>query len=156
MRKLIAILLCTVLMFSSFSIGVSAVETKSVLISRSVETLETGEYIVTELYQTQRAFQPLTEGREVQGNKSKSVYLPDGTLLWKLTVEGVFNCISGVSAKASSSNAVVRVYVSNVHFVSKSSSCSGNTATATGTASYNSVNRTETVSISCDVHGNLY
>ena len=74
MRKLIAILLCTVLMFSSFSIGVSAVETKSVLISRSVETLETGEYIVTELYQTQRAFQPLTEGREVQGNKSKCIF----------------------------------------------------------------------------------
>lgn len=156
MKRAISVLLCAVLCLCFFSIGVSAVETQTVLISRSVETLENGEYIVTELYQTQRAFQPLTEGREVQGNKTKNVYMPNGTLLWSLTVEGTFNCISGISSKATTSYAWVDIHSNNVKLLSKSASCSGNTATATGTVSYNSVNRTETVSISCDIHGNLY
>ncbi len=156
MRKLVSVLLCVILCFSVCSLECSAVATEKVLISRSVETLENGEYIVTELYQTVRALQPLAEGREVQGSKTTKLYSPSNTLLWDLTVEGTFNCISGVSAKATGSNAVLKVYASNVHVVSRSANYSSNTATATGTVSYNSVKKTATVSISCDVHGNLY
>ena len=156
MRKFISALLCVIVCISICSFSASAEEVKNQLVSRSVEMLQDGDYIVKELYQTEQAILPMTEGREISGRQTSTYYSSNGTAMWALSVEGTFIYINGVSSRAISAYASVEIFANNAKLVSKNATYSGNTTTATATVSYFGSSKTGSVSISCDIHGNLY
>lgn len=150
MKKFISVVLAS-LLFISCTVFVSAKEPQDILVSRTVEVLENGDTIVTELYEN--AIQPRT-GKS--GHKDYTYRNSSGTAIWGVTVDGTFTYNYGVSSTATSATATVKIYSSNADFVSKNAYTSGNTATATGTVSYNASVMTRSVSVSCDKYGNLY
>ncbi len=125
--------------------------------SSSIEYLENGDYIITELFVSPSSFRA-SDGIAATkpGQKTATYYNSVGTKIWSVTVDGMFQYTYGVSATATSASATVNIYVASATFVSKSASTSGNTATATGTVRYSGVNTTKSVSVSCDIYGNVY
>lgn len=149
MKKIVSVLLVMVLAVSLLSVGASAKEPEDILISRTVETLENGDMIITELYEN--AIQPRT-GKN--GYKIYS-YASAGRTIWDLTVNGAFEYTYGVSSRATTAIATVRIYDSRAELVSKEAYTSGSTAVARATVSYNGISVTRSVSITCDKYGNL-
>ncbi len=150
MKKLIAVFLAGLLLISC-TVAASAKEPRDILISRTVEVLENGDSVVTELYEN--AIQPRT-GKS--GYKSYTHRNSGGTAIWKVTVTGTFTYNYGVSSTATGATATVNIYSGNAAFQSKNAWTSGNTAWASGTVVYDTVSTTRSVSISCDKYGNLY
>lgn len=151
MKKFVSVTLTLLLAISLFGINVLAVETEDILISRSVEVMENGDYIVTELYLD--AVQPYAG---TSGHRTATWVNALGTNIWTITVNGTFTYTYGVSSKATSSSAVVEIFNNNATFVSKNAYTSDNTATATATVRYSASNSSLDISVSCDKYGNLY
>ena len=151
MKKAISILLTALLLISLFSFSASAAEQQDILLSKTVEVLENGERIVTELYQS--AVQPRTG---TSGHKTETYYGANNSVIWAVTVDGTFTYSYGVSSTATSAKATVNIYNSNAKFIDKTAYTSGNTATASALIAYNSVTSARSVSVSCDKYGNLY
>lgn len=150
MKKILTFLMTAVLLISALSICVSAKEPEDILLSRTLETLENGDVVITELYEN--AVQPRT-GKT--GYKVGS-YTSGEKTIWNVRVDGSFTYTYGVSSQATAAKATVKIYDSNASYVSRSAYTSGNTATATGTVTYLHSTTTRSVSISCDKYGNLY
>ena len=51
MKKIMAVLLCLMMLFTLMSSPVSALEPKDVLVKHAVEILENGDTVVTEVYE---------------------------------------------------------------------------------------------------------
>lgn len=151
MKKFISVLLVFIFITSCCSLSVLAAEPRDILLSRTVETLDNGDSIIIELYEN--AMQSRTGA---SGHRTYTYRNSSGFDIWSVTVNGTFSYTYGVSSTATSSSAVVEIFSGNAHFVSKNAYTSGNTATATGTVTYNSVTTTRSVSVSCDKYGNLY
>lgn len=149
MKKAISLLLSCVVLISIFSIGVSAAG--DTLLESSVEILENGDKIVTELYKP--VIQPRTG---VKGYKTATYYSAASVAIWAVTVNGSFSYNKGVSSKATDSTATVKVYSSNASFSSKNASTSGKTATASAVVYYNTYKTSKSVSVSCDNYGKIY
>jgi len=150
MKKLFAFLFCGFLVLSVLVMPVSAVEAGDILISSSVEILENGDCIITEVYEN--AVQPRSERT---GYGKATYYNAGGTAIWDVTVKGTFT-YNGTTSSATSATATVNLYSNNATFISKSAGTSGNSATATATVRYNAVQVTRTARVSCDKNGNLY
>lgn len=151
MKKLIFILSVCLLLLSIISIGASAEAPEVILQSRSVEVLENGDTFVTELYMP--AVQPRTGAT---GYRTGTYYNASGSAIWAVTVNGSFTYNYGVSSKATSASATVQIYNNNATFLSKNAYTSGNTATATASVRYAAYTTNKSISVSCDVYGNLY
>ena len=151
MKKATSSLLTALLLISIFTFSVSAAEQRDILLSKTVEVLDNGDTVVTELYQN--AVQPRTG---TSGHRTATYYNSDGVAIWNVTVYGTFNYSYGVSATATSASATVNIYNSNAKFIDKTAYTSGNTATASALIAYNSVTSARSVSVSCDKYGNLY
>lgn len=150
MKKVISLILCCVLFLSLSSILAFAAEPEDILIKRSVELLDNGDFIVSEVYEC--AIQPRS-GKS--GYASATYKNANGTAIWKVTVDGSFT-YDGTTSSATSATATVSIYNTNAKFVSKNAYTSGNTAIATGTVKYDLVQTTRSASVSCDKNGNLY
>lgn len=151
MRKWFLLLSIVVLLVCFGSFTVSAQEPKDVLISRTVEVLDNGDSIVIELYENAVQVRTGKSGYRTYTYRNSS-----GSAVWNLTVDGSFIYNYGVSSTATSATATVNIYNNNARFISKNAYTSGNTATATTTVAYNTVSTTRSVSVSCDIYGNLY
>lgn len=149
MKKILSLLLVAVLLVSSLSIMAFAKGTEDTLLSRTVEVLDNGDTVITELYEN--AMQPRT------GKKGHKVgtYTSGGKEIWSVRVDGTFEYTYGVSSKATNATATVTIYEPNAAFVRKNSYVTTNKAIATAEVSYHGVSATRTVSISCDIYGNL-
>ena len=151
MKKAISILLTALLLISLFSVSASAAEQQDILLSSTVEVLDNGDTVVTELYQS--AVQSRTGA---SGHKTSTYYNSDGAAIWSVSVQGTFTYSYGVSSTATGASATVNIYNSNAKFIDKTAYTSGNTATASALSAYNSVTSARSVSVSCDKYGNLY
>lgn len=150
MKKVFSLLMTAVFLISVLSVCVSAKEAEDILLSRTVETLENGDVVTVELYES--ALQPRTwkTGYKVY------TYNSNGQAIWDLKVDGTFTYTYGVSSQATGAKATVRIYDSKASYVSKNAYTSGSTATATGTVTYMLSVITRSVSVSCDKYGNLF
>lgn len=156
MKKWVSLLL-TMLIFAVPLSGIAqAQERQDVLTSTTIEYLENGDYIITELNHPLYSWQTMANSYTKPGSKTSTYYNSSGTAIWSVTVNGTFTYTYGVSATAASATASVNIYNSNASYVSKSAYTSGNTATATGTVKYNGLSTSKSVSVSCDKYGNLY
>lgn len=151
MKKIVAVLLCVVLIFSVMSLSVSAYEPEDILVSREVEILDNGDMIVTEKYLD--AVQPYTG---TSGHATRTYTNALGKDMWALRVYGTFTYTYGVSAQATSAEAVVALYDSGCSLVSKNAYTHSNTATATCSVQYGGAVTNAHVDLSCDIYGNLY
>ncbi|MEY8312490.1 hypothetical protein AALA61_10975 [Oscillospiraceae bacterium 42-9] len=151
MKRIIAVLLCLIMFFALMVSPVSASEPKDMLVKRTIEILENGDVVTTEVYEC--AVQP----RSGKNGYVTSTYVDaTGRAIWMLTVTGSFT-YNGVSSRATSAEA--SVYINNTtkaKFVSKNAYTSGATATGTATVTYLDSRTTRSASVSCDKNGNLY
>lgn len=151
MKKIMAILLCLMMLFTLMSFPASALEPKDVLVKHAVEILENGDTVVTEVYEC-----------AIQARSEKSGYVTStyvnaaGTTIWKLTVTGTFT-YNGASSRATSAEASVYINnTTNAKFGSKNAYTSGASAIGSATVTYNASHTTRSVTVSCDKNGNLY
>lgn len=150
MKRIIAVSLCLMMLFTLMSSPISASEPKDILVKRTIEILDNGDTIVTEVYEC--AIQPRSEKT---GYATGTYVNSAGTAIWKLTVTGSFT-YDGFTSTATSAEASVSIYKTKAEFVSKNAYTSGATATGTATVTYNDSRTTRSASVSCDKNGNLY
>lgn len=150
MKRVFSVLVVFCLFIGLCAVSAMAKENEDTLISRTVEILDNGDSIVTELYLD--AVQPRTG---TKGHKV-STYKANGAAIWDVTVNGTFTYNYGVSSEATGATATVNIFNRKAEFVSKNAYTSGNTATATATVRYDSMLTTRSVSVSCDKYGNLF
>lgn len=151
MKKVMAVTLCLIMLFTLVSSPVSALEPEDILVKRAVEVLENGDTVQTEVYEC--AVQP----RSGKSGYVTSTYVNAvGTTIWRLTVTGSFT-YDGVSSRATSAEATVYINnTTNAKFVSKNAYTSGASAIGTATVTYNASHTTRSATVSCDKNGNLY
>ncbi len=150
MKRFVALLISCVLVLSLCSLPTVAAEPGDILVKQTVEFLDNGDSITTEVYEC--AVQP----RSTKTGYASATYKNSaGTAIWKVTVTGTFT-YNGTSSSATSASASVSTYTTKAEFISKNAYTSGKTATATGTVKYDLYQTTRSVSVSCDKNGNLY
>lgn len=150
MKRIAFFLIACLVIFSLCSTSALATENNDVLVKRTVEVLDNGDSIVTEVYEC--AVQPRS-GKT--GYASATYWNSLGAAVWKVTVTGTFT-YNGTTSSATNATASVSIYNSNAKFVSKNAYTSGQKATATATVKYDTVQTTRSASVSCDKNGNLY
>lgn len=159
MKRVLCMFLTAILLVGSLVSVVSASEAPTVTKYSSIEYLENGDYIITELVVDSSDSPFRVKGQETratkQGTKTATYYNSAGTKIWSVTVDGTFSYTYGVSATATGSTATVNIFVNGATFRNKNAYTTGNTAIASGTVAYNGVSTTKSVSITCDKYGNL-
>ena len=149
MKRFLSFCLAILLLASAFSVtAVAAPENR--LVSTSVEYLEDGSYFITEVYES--AIQPRT-GQI--GSKTSTYYGENGSKIFSVTVNGTFSYVYCSSVGATGAEAIVNIFNNNASYVSKSAYTREASAYAVGTVSYNGINITRTVVLTCDKYGNL-
>lgn len=149
MKKLVSVVLCLMILFAAAAVPVGA--TGGQAMSVSVEYLEDGSYIVTEITQDV----PVARSTRTSGSKTATHYGANGAAIWYVTVYGKFTYDYGVSSSATSATATVGIIDKNAKYVSKNAYVFGSTAYATGTVTYGVNSLSKTVSLTCDRYGNL-
>lgn len=150
MKKVVSVFLCVLLLFSVLSVSASAQEPEDILVSRKVEVLENGDQIITEIYLN--AVQPMTG---ISGHATRTYKDAFGTAMWAVVVNGTFNYTYGVSCEATYAGVVVPIYDSGCSVVSKNAYTHSNAATATCSVQYGHSVTNGSVTLYCDVYGNL-
>lgn len=150
MKRFLSFAMVMALLSSMFALHVNAAESADDLVSRTIEYLDNGDYIVTETYKP--AIQPFSG---TSGYKTATYTNSSGSRIFAVTVYGSFS-YNGSSSSATSSSASVDIYASNTSFVSKNAYTSGSSAYGVGTAKYSGINCSVTAKLTCDKNGNLY
>ena len=150
MKRVLITLATLLLLVSMVALPVSATESTDQLLSRSIEYLDNGDRVITEVYRS--AAQPFSG---TNGYKTSTYIHSNGSSIFSVTVNGTFT-YNGSASSATSASATVRLINANASFVSKNAYASGAAAFATGTVNYGGINITRTVSLTCDRNGNLY
>lgn len=149
MKRFLALVLSILLILPILSVAASAASADK-LISTTTEYYEDGSYAVINVYENM--IQPRT-GKT--GYKDGIYYSFNGTSIFKVTVNGSFDYVYGISSTAKSATANVSIYNSDTSFVSKNAYTSGASAVATGTVKYLGNVVSKTVTLTCDKYGNL-
>lgn len=148
MKRILSFAL-VVMFVCMFPIQGNAVENKSEFIC-----FEDGSYMTVEIIRN-----GMRASGSVTGSKVYTHHGNDGTANWKVTLTGSFT-YNGSSATCTSSDVDVTIYDSSWYTISKSSSKSGSTASASVTMGEKqggvTINRVPVdLSLSCDKNGNL-
>ena len=134
----------------------------AVIRQHSIEHLTDGSYYETTI--TTNDFHSYSLIRTASltrsANKTTTYTSSSGAKLWSVTVTVNFSYVKGKSSKCTSSSVSATAYSASWKISNKSSSKSGNTATASATVLQYSGARpvnsvTRKVSLTCDVNGNL-
>ena len=151
MRRIIALLISLAVFIAPLFVTANAVEASDEV---CVWYFDDGSYITeTFLIVQSRALGSIT------GTKTRNYYDSERALDWKVVLTGSYS-YTGSNATCTSSTCNVTIYDSSWYTVSKSSSKSGNTATASATMGEKLLGVTVrqvpvSLSISCDKDGNL-
>ena len=143
MKRILTIICCLTLLLGIVPFCVSASETASQNM-QTVEYLEDGSYIVTELEVT-----PAVARTARSYTKKSTYYTASNTAVFN------FNYTYNVSCTATSQSVSVSIYDNSASYVTKTSSRSGATVYGSGTVYYLGKNRTLSLSITCDKYGNI-
>ena len=146
MKRILSLVLCICLLVSCFAISVNAEGTSS----SSIEYLADGSYFVTEMSETNS----LTRTAKT-GTKISTYYTSDNMKVYAVELTGYFNYTYGSSATATNQSVSVVLYADEASFISKSSRRSGATVYGSGTISYLGYTRAKSLTLTCDVYGNL-
>ncbi len=164
MKKLLSIILTTVIFISLFSFNTLAIEykettDKEIIISETTEYFEDGSSITTTITQFLNENQTRAT-KTVSGSKTKTAKNSSGDVLYKFKVTGTFSVNEGVSATCTAVSCSASDFASGWSLDSSTTSKSGNTANATGNFKYKVLgittrNQQTQASLSCNVNGVL-
>lgn len=149
MKRILTILCCLTLLLGIIPFCAFASEPVPQT-TQTVEYLEDGSYIVTELEVT-----PAIARTARSYTKTSTYYTASNTAVFSVSLTGNFNYTYNVSCSATSQSISVAVYANSASFVSKTSSHSGATVYGTGKVSYLGKTLSLSVSITCDKYGNV-
>lgn len=161
MKKIISIVLITVLLLCTVSISVSATTQREVVVSENTEYFEDGSSITTTITQIVSNSKNLARAtRNVTGSKTKTVKNSSGDVLFKFKITGTFTVNEGVSATCTAVSCSASDLASGWSLDSYSTSKSGNTATATGNFKHKvlgitNVTQQVTNTLTCSTTGTL-
>lgn len=165
MKKLLSIVLTTVILTSLFSFNASAVSydksaANEIIVSETTEYFEDGSSITTTITQQVSDIQPFATTKTVSGSKTRTVKNADGDVLYKFKVNGTFSVNIGVSATCTAVSCSASDLASGWSLDSSTTSKSGNTAKATGVFKYKvlfvtTITQETPVSLACDANGTL-
>lgn len=149
LNSLLLLVLCVACLLSTVSAqGLAAAEDDTC--TQRID-FEDGSYcIVGEVITCYTA----ADSEEKTGQKTSTYFNSDDEPIYSVIVYATFT-YDGSSATATSAEAYVVVHDSSATYVSKSVSTSGNSATATGTVKYKSINRTLKSTLTCSKTGVL-
>lgn len=164
MKKLLSIILTTVIFISLFSFNTSATvyeETadKEITVSESTEYFADGSSVTTTI--TQFISQNQTRAtKTVSGSKTQTAKNSSGDVLYKFKVTGTFSVNEGISSTCTAVSCSASDLASGWSLYSSSTSKSGNTASATGIFKYKVLGITTQTqemlsSLTCDANGVL-
>ena len=146
-----------------FTFASASTSNAAVIAKQNIEYLPDGSYYETTIT-TKEDIRFLSLGRTASasrsGNKTTTYKTSSGVKLWSVTVTGNFSYVKGKSSKCTSSSVSAASYSASWKISNKSSSKSRNTAIASATGSKYTgstliSSHTLTVSLTCDVNGNL-
>lgn len=146
MKRLLSSILCICLLVSCFAVSVCAEEYSSF----SVYYLADGSYFVTEVIETN----PLARTTK-SGTKVSTYYTSDNEKVFAVKLTGYFDYTYGSNVTATNQSVSVVLYKDEASFVTKSSRRSGATVYGSGTISYLGYTRAKSLTLTCDVYGNL-
>lgn len=158
MKKLLSIILTTILLISLFSLTTYA-QSPEIVVSETTEYFDDGSSITTTI--TQLANNDLTRAtKTITGSKTKTVKNSDGDVLYKFKVTGTFSVNEGVSSTCTAVSCSASNLASGWSLDSSTKSKSGNKATATGVFKYTvlfitTITQETTATLTCDKNGNL-
>lgn len=161
MKKLIAVLIMTTLLFSMvFCISANAAET-SENTKTTVEILENGDYIETVIIDYTAAGNSdysINATQTKTGRKTSNYKNSSGAVLWSVSVTGTFS-YNGTTSTCTSCSHSTTAPSSAWTIKSASHSKSGNTATARATATQKTSTGTKdfsmSVTLKCSANGTL-
>lgn len=153
MKHIVSILLCILLVCSSFTFPVSAVEDNSA--NEQIMISQTIEYIGNDCYYIETIYVPSVQpyGYTKTGTKT-AAYVVAGTTIYSVSVTGTFY-FDGSTSSATSASGSIATYVESAKIKSCDAHTSGNSAVATGSVTYYGITLQKTVTLSCDKDGNL-
>lgn len=153
MKRTFALVLSLALLCSLGTVPVAAAELPSedgqVVVSRRVEYLDNGYYIIETVYQSTAQ----SRGSTTSGSKSAQCYV-GSTHIFTVTVSGEFT-YNGSTASATSASGSFDAYVSDATLTSSNAYTSGASAIAQVSVRYQGVPLSKTVKLTCDKDGNL-
>lgn len=145
MRKYFSFIFVVILVVSCVSVCANAQK-----VSTTVEYLEDGSYIVTEITTTNP-----NARAGISGDKRQTYYNSSSKQIFSVTVTGQFTYSYGVSVSATGGSVKVSIHDSGATFVEKYANPSGNTVYGHGSVMYLNVKRSLNPKITCDKYGNL-
>lgn len=146
MKRLLSLALCIFLFVSCFAISANAEEA----VYASVDYLADGSYFVTEVTETN----PLSRATK-SGTKVSTYYTSDNEKVFAIELTGYFNYTYGSSVAATNQSVSVVLYKDEAQYITHSSRRSGATVYGSGTVSYLGYTRAKSLTLTCDVYGNL-
>lgn len=149
MKRVLALLVCVLLLGSTIAFPVAAESKNQIEISRTVEDLGNGCYYIETI--TVPGIQPYSNTKS--GTKT-AVYVVDEQSIYAVSVTGEFT-YDGSTATATSAEDSVVAYVEGVTLESHNAYTYGAYACASATVTYKGVKLTKTVKLLCDRNGNL-
>lgn len=164
-KKLLSIVLTTVVLVSLFSFNTSAVSydkstENEIIISETTEYFADGSSITTTVTQQISDVETFATTKTVSGSKTATVKNADGDVLYKFKINGTFSVNIGVSATCTAVSCSANDLASGWSLDSSTTSKSGNTAKATGVFKYKvlfvtTITKETNISLACDANGTL-
>lgn len=152
MKRIVSIVICLILVISTCSISVAALESKDsdqIAVCQTVEHVGNGCYYIETIYiPTIQPYRGSKTGTKV------AEYITSGTTIFTLSVTGTFS-YDGSTATATSASGALATHVPNATINSRRAYTSGASACAFGSVSYNGATLQKTVTLTCDKNGNL-
>ena len=149
MKRLLAILVCFVIMISISPVPANAIEDNDIIISQTVNYIGDDYYYIETI--TVPSVQPFVNSKT--GTKS-AVCVSSGTAIFTISVTGSFT-FDGSTSTATSASGSISAHVEGVTLKSGNAYTSGSSAIATGSVVYRGITLQKTVTLTCDKNGNL-
>lgn len=159
MKRIICALLIIVMMLTVIPMAGASAEQAPM---EQIVYYNDGSYLIINLEETENysvSGTKAVQANSKSGNKTCTYYENTGVAVWAVTLSASFT-YDGNSSSCTAANCSVNIYDSAWYVISKSTSRSGNTATANVTMGKKVLGVTTktvpcTLTLSCDVNGNL-
>lgn len=153
MKRLVALLICLLLISNTLSFSASAAElnnqTDQIIVSQTVKYVGDACFFIETICVPSVQLYSNTK----TGTKT-AAYVTSGTTIFSVSVTGTFT-YDGTSSDATSASCAVATYVEEATINSRSAYTSGASACGFGSVSYNGATLQKTVTLTCDKDGKL-
>jgi len=155
MKKLISLLLVTIVTLSFTGIIASAYENRTSVVHQTIEHFEDGGYFVTTIESdTTDSLRLARASSSKSGSKTAIYYNSKGVAQWSIKVTGKFT-YTGSTSSATSASKTLTYHVSGCSSSSNGAYTSGRSAVGYATVKHGGLSTYKSVTLSCSANGTL-